>query len=69
MEFKLKTLNLLKYVCTTVFTIGILFFLFGLFEIGYRIFIPIGIGTVISSVFIFIIGIFFVATDEMLEKV
>jgi hypothetical protein len=65
---ELKILNAVKYVGGTVLTIGITIFLIGLFVSGYSILTPIGIGTVIGSVFIFIMGVFLVATEEMVEK-
>jgi hypothetical protein len=63
-----KILNAVKYVGLTVLSIGILAFIAGLFVNGYRILIPVGIGTSVGAVFIFLIGVFLVVTDEMLEK-
>lgn len=64
----LKILNAVKYVGGTVLTIGITIFLIGLFESGYSILTSVGIGTVIGAVFIFLMGVFLVATEEMVEK-
>ncbi|MDQ1003202.1 hypothetical protein QFZ28_003602 [Neobacillus niacini] len=63
-----KILNAVKYVGLTVLSIGILAFIAGLFVNGYSILIPVGIGTSVGAVFIFLIGVFLVVTDEMLEK-
>jgi hypothetical protein len=65
---ELKILNAVKYVGGTVLIIGITIFLIGLFESGYSILTPLGIGTVIGAVFIFLMGVFLVATEEMVEK-
>lgn len=69
MKSRMKMLNAVKYVGGTVLTCGIFLFLFGLLASGYSIFIPVGIGTVVGAVFIFLMGVFFVATDEMLAKI
>jgi hypothetical protein len=63
-----KILNAVKYVGGTTLTIGIALFLLGLFESGSSLLTPIGIGTVMGAIFIFVMGVFFVATEEMLEK-
>ncbi|WP_102346173.1 hypothetical protein [Bacillus sp. Marseille-P3661] len=65
---KSKILNAVKYISGTILTIGIITILFGCFKSSYSILTPIGIGTVIGAIFIFLIGVFFVATEEMLEK-
>lgn len=68
MEGKRKILNTVKLVGSTVLTIGMMTFLLGLFENDYSVLTSIGIGTVMGAVFIFLIGVFFVATEEMLDK-
>jgi hypothetical protein len=68
MKSREKFLNAVTYVGLTVLTIGILAFIAGIFVIGYNILVPIGIGTSVGAVFIFLIGVFLVVTDEMLEK-
>lgn len=68
MESKRKMINSVNYVGITVLAIGIITFLLGFYESDYSILTPIGIGTVIGAVFIFLIGMFFIATEEMLEK-
>jgi hypothetical protein len=68
MRSREKFLNAVTYVGLTVLTIGILAFIAGIVVTGYNILVPIGIGTSVGAVFIFLIGVFLVVTDEMLEK-
>lgn len=68
MKSREKFLNAVTYVGLTVLTVGILAFITGIFVTGYNILVPIGIGTSVGAVFIFLIGVFLVVTDEMLEK-
>ncbi|KAB7707149.1 hypothetical protein F9802_09070 [Bacillus aerolatus] len=68
MESKGKMLNAVKYVGGTILTLGMLIFLAGFFESGYSVLTPVGIGTVFGAIFIFLMGVFFVATEEMHEK-
>ncbi|CDQ41218.1 MULTISPECIES: hypothetical protein [Virgibacillus] len=63
-----KMLHAVTYVGATVLLIGIALFLYGFFVSGYSTITGIGIGTIMGAVFIFLMGIFFVATEEMLEK-
>ncbi|MCG7336851.1 hypothetical protein MHZ95_16450 [Sporosarcina sp. ACRSM] len=68
METKLKMLNAVKVVGLTVLAIGISIFLYGFFVSDYSSVTGIGIGTVMGAIFIFLMGVFFVATEEMHEK-
>lgn len=68
METKRKMINAVNVVGITVLAIGLITFLLGYFESDYSVLTPLGIGTVIGAVFIFLIGMFFIATEEMLEK-
>ncbi|WP_060210171.1 hypothetical protein [Sporosarcina koreensis] len=68
METKFKILNAVKVVGITVLAIGISIFLYGFFVSDYSAITGIGIGTVMGAIFIFLMGVFFVATEEMLEK-
>jgi hypothetical protein len=68
MKGREKLLNAVTYVGLTVLTIGILTFFAGLIVNGFSILVPVGIGTSVGAVFIFLIGVFLVVTDEMLEK-
>lgn len=69
MESKLKMLNAVKVVGFTILAIGISIFLYGFFVSDYSAITGIGIGTVMGAIFIFLMGVFFVATEEMHEKV
>ena len=68
MESKLKMLNAVKYVGVTILAIGISIFLYGFFVSDYSAITGIGIGTIMGAIFIFLMGVFFVATEEMQEK-
>ena len=68
MESKLKMLNAVKVVGLTVLAIGISIFLYGFFVSDYSTITGVGIGTVMGAIFIFLMGVFFVITEEMLEK-
>lgn len=68
MENKRKMLNAVKYIGGTVLALGILTFLIGFFGSDSSVLTPMGIGAVVGAVFVFLIGVFFVASEEMLEK-
>jgi hypothetical protein len=68
MRSREKFLNAVTYAGLSILTIGILTFIAGLFVTDYKLLIPLGIGTCVGAVFIFLIGVFLVVTDEMLEK-
>jgi membrane protein CcdC involved in cytochrome C biogenesis len=68
MESKEKILNIIKILGLTVLGFGITMFIIGVFASDFNILTSIGIGTVMGAVFIFLIGVFFVATEEMLSK-
>lgn len=68
MDPKLKMLSAVKVVGLTVLLVGISIFLYGFFVSDYSAITGIGIGTVMGAIFIFLMGVFFVATEEMLEK-
>jgi hypothetical protein len=68
MKGRERLLNAVTYVGLIVLTLGILTFMAGLIVNGFRILVPVGIGTSVGAVFIFLIGVFLVVTDEMLEK-
>lgn len=63
-----KLLNAVTYVGLIVLTLGVMAFIIGIIVTGFKTLIPIGIGTSVGAVFIFLIGVFLVVTDEMLEK-
>lgn len=68
MESKQAMLNTVKYTGGTILTIGISIFLYGFFISNYSAITGIGIGTIMGAIFIFLMGVFFVATEEMQEK-
>lgn len=68
MESKTKILNAVKYIGSTILALGVAIFLYGFFVSNYSSVTGIGIGTVMGAVFIFLMGVFFVATEEMQEK-
>jgi multisubunit Na+/H+ antiporter MnhE subunit len=68
MKFNLKILNAVKYTGGSVLLIGIIIFSISFFVSGSSTLTGIGIGTVIGAVCIFLMGVFFVATEEMIEK-
>jgi hypothetical protein len=63
-----KMLNAVKIAGSIVLTLGIVIFLYGFFVSDYSAITGIGIGTIMGAVFIFLMGVFFVATEEVLEK-
>lgn len=68
MESKQAMLNIVKYTGGTILAIGISIFLYGFFISDYSAITGIGIGTIMGSIFIFLMGVFFVATEEMQDK-
>lgn len=68
MAKNLQLLHAVSIVCGAILAIGILLFLVGFVGNGYMNFTPIGMGTIMGGIFIFLMGLFFVATEEMLEK-
>ncbi|WP_203363703.1 hypothetical protein [Bacillus sp. REN10] len=68
MKSKMNMLNAVKNTSGVILSVGILTFLIGFIESGFSILTPIGIGTVVGAVFIFLMGVFFVATEEMIAK-
>ncbi|MED4769710.1 hypothetical protein ACOSZF_21320 [Cytobacillus firmus] len=69
MESKIKILNALKFTSGSITIIGIVIFILGIFESGYSILTPIGVGTIVGAVFIFLMGMFLVASEEMVTKI
>ncbi|MFJ7826056.1 hypothetical protein [Psychrobacillus sp. NPDC096623] len=66
MENYVKMLHATKYVGATLLTIGIAIFLYGALISGLSTAIGIGIGVVMGAVFIFLIGMILVASEEMI---
>ncbi|WP_042145229.1 hypothetical protein [Paucisalibacillus sp. EB02] len=63
-----KLLRAVSILCGTLVTIGMILFLYGYFVSDFRALTGIGIGVTMGGVFIFIMGIFLVATEEVVEK-
>ncbi|MEN1968795.1 hypothetical protein WMZ97_12070 [Lentibacillus sp. N15] len=68
MKSELKILNVVKYIGYSILTVGIAIFLYGFMISDHSAVTGIGIGTVMGAIFIFLMGIFFVATEEMDRK-
>ncbi|MFD2630380.1 hypothetical protein [Oceanobacillus kapialis] len=68
MSSRKKMLNAVKIAGATVLMLGIAIFLYGFFVSDYSAITGIGIGTIMGAVFLFLMGVFFVATEEVLEK-
>jgi hypothetical protein len=68
MTNQIKILNAVKLTGGMVFAIGIILFSLGFIGSGYTTLIPLGIGAIVGAVILFIMGIFFVATEELLER-
>lgn len=60
--------NAVQYFGGTVIIIGIITFIFGVFVSDSNLLAPLGIGTVMGGIFIFLMGMFFIITEEVLEK-
>lgn len=69
MEHETRILSTVKYICGSILAIGIIIFSIGYFDSGYNILTPVGIGTIMAAVFIFLLGTFFIASEEMVEKI
>ncbi|MBC5637423.1 hypothetical protein H8S33_11460 [Ornithinibacillus sp. BX22] len=63
-----KIVRAISILCGALITIGVISFLYGFFGSGYAWLTGIGLGVVMGGVFIFIMGIFLVATEEVVEK-
>lgn len=66
MESYSNMLTATRYVAGTLLTIGIAIFLYGVFVNNFNTLIGVGIGTVMGAVFIFLIGLFLIASEEMI---
>jgi hypothetical protein len=68
MERNMKMINISRFVSAAILIFGLIILSYSLAISHSGTMTGIGIGTVVGSVFIFLMGIFFVATEEMLEK-
>ena len=69
MENHSKIMEAVKYTGALILSAGILIFLFGIFSDDAGAYTGIGIGTIMGAIFIFIMGIFLVGTEEMVAKI
>ena len=67
MKTHLKILNATKWAGSITFITGMIIFLNGII-IDFGPAIGIGIGTIIGAVIFFFMGMFFIATEEMVEN-
>ncbi|WP_449538806.1 hypothetical protein [Ferdinandcohnia sp. Marseille-Q9671] len=65
---KSNMLEAVKYFGGTVLIVGIILFGLGFFGNGSSLLTPIGIGTVMGAIFIFLMGLFLIASEEVLLK-
>ncbi len=63
-----KMLNAVRYVGGTILTIGIAIFMYGFLVSDYSPVTGIGIGTIMGAIFIFLMGVFLVISEEMVTK-
>lgn len=68
METTTKILHATRIAGYTFLSLGIAIFLYGFFMSESSVPTGIGIGTVMGAIFIFLMGVFFVATEEMESK-
>jgi uncharacterized membrane protein YiaA len=61
-------LNATRFAGATLLSIGIAIFLYGVFISDYKAVVGVGIGTVMGAVFIFLIGLFLIASEEMVTN-
>ncbi|GLO66921.1 MULTISPECIES: hypothetical protein [Oceanobacillus] len=64
MDINQKLLKYVSIICGTLITIGSLLFIYGYFVSDLTAVTAIGIGLVMGATFIFIMGVFLVATEE-----
>jgi TRAP-type C4-dicarboxylate transport system permease small subunit len=67
LNLHVKILKTTRRISSVVFVIGMIIFSLG-FVSGFNSAIGIGLGTVTGAMFIFLIGMFFIATEEMVEN-
>ena len=62
-----KLLNVVKYVGGSILAVGTMMFLYG-FSVSNSLLTGLGLGAAVGAIFIFIMGLFFVLTEEMIDK-
>ncbi|AVQ97787.1 hypothetical protein ACTWPF_17230 [Oceanobacillus sp. M65] len=68
MKQRIKIIRAVKYTGAVILTAGILIFLYGFFISDKSLWTGVGIGTVMGAVFLFLMGVFFVGTEEKLKE-
>lgn len=63
-----SVLKAVKNFCGFFLAIGTITFLVGAFGTASNVLIGVGIGAVMGAVFVFLMGVFFTVTQEMLNK-
>jgi hypothetical protein len=69
LKTKDQILNAVKLLGGTIIAVGAILFLFGIFVDGYNYLLLSGTGVMMGGVFLFLMGVFFVATEEMFDKI
>ncbi|MFC4798274.1 hypothetical protein ACFPA1_02690 [Neobacillus sp. GCM10023253] len=67
MNSRMKILHATKWAGSVTLLTGIMIFLYGVVS-GLMPVTGIGIGTIVGAVMFFLMGMFFIATEEMVEK-
>ncbi|MBS4211767.1 hypothetical protein [Neobacillus rhizophilus] len=67
MNSRMKILHATKWAGSITLLTGIMIFLYGIVS-GLMPITGIGIGTIVGAVMFFLMGMFFIATEEMVEK-
>lgn len=68
MQSYTKMLNVVKYVGLSILSVGLIALFYSIYVSGSASLTGISIGLIVGAVFIFLMGLFFVATEEMLEN-
>jgi len=64
----LKMMNATRIFGAITLALGTAIFIYGMIVSDYGMITGIGVGTIMGAVFIFLIGMFLIATEEMLNK-
>ncbi|EKN70553.1 hypothetical protein BABA_05086 [Neobacillus bataviensis LMG 21833] len=64
---RMKILNATKWAGGITLVTGIMIFLYGVVS-GFIPVVGIGVGTIVGAVIFFLMGVFFIATEEMVEN-
>jgi hypothetical protein len=68
MADKIRVINAVRYLGGGLLLAGMIFFACGLIASGFGNLAHIGVGLVMGAVFIFLMGMFFAAAEEMVER-